>query len=67
MRTTSLGNARCVQFVQVIEGWGDIFYVTIRVTGSCVDNRDGLDGKLKSAVATALGEIRHLPKIDWME
>jgi hypothetical protein len=63
--TTSLGDAHCVKSVQVREGWGDILYVTIRRSRSRLDDSDDLDGELKSAVASALGDIRYVVKIDW--
>ena len=62
--TTSLDDAQCVQSIRVNEGWGDILYVTIRKDRPCLDHSSDLDDKLKSAVASALGEIRHIVKID---
>ena len=59
----SLGARTCVLSVDVREGWGDIFYVMIRVSGS--RERDELEGILKSAVTSAMGEARHLVKIEW--
>ncbi len=63
--TASLADSRRVTSVQVCEGWGDIFYVRIRKSRSCPDDGDDLDAPLKSAVASALGEIRHSVTIDW--
>lgn len=64
--TTSFGDVHGVQSVHLSEGWGDILFVRMRVSGTCVDDRDELVLKLKSAVASALGEIRYLVQIQWV-
>jgi hypothetical protein len=61
----SLADPACVLSVHVREGWGDVFYVTIRVRGSRLYARDELEGTLKSAVASAMGEARYFVKIEW--
>jgi hypothetical protein len=63
--TGSLGDPTCVLSIHVREGWGDIFYVTIRVRGSRFYDRNELDHTLKSAVASAMGQMRHVVKIEW--
>ncbi len=65
--TTSLGGAYSLLSVHLSEGWGDILYVTIRISGPRLDGRDGLDAGMKSAVDGALGDMRHLVKIEWAQ
>jgi hypothetical protein len=60
----SLGDPACVLSVRVHRGWGDIFYVTIRVRGSRSGDRDEVGGTLKSAVASAMGMLRHVVKVE---
>jgi hypothetical protein len=65
--TTSLGDVNALRSVKVIKGWGDIVYVTIRISSSSIDDCDAVGGKLKSAVARALGEMRQVIRIDWVK
>ncbi|MGA2305920.1 MAG: hypothetical protein ABSH29_17325 [Acidimicrobiales bacterium] len=61
----SLDDPTSVLSIHVREGWGDVFYVTIRVRGSHLYDRNELEGRLESAVASAMGEARHLVRIEW--
>ncbi len=61
----SLDDPTGVLSIHVREGWGDVFYVTIRVRGSRLYDRNELEGRLESAVASAMGEARHLVRIEW--
>lgn len=51
--------------VHVRKGWGDILYVTVRLSGPGLDDRGELKFRLDSAIHSVLGGIRHLVKIEW--
>ena len=61
----SLDDLTDVLSVHVKKGWGDIFYVTIRVAAAHLSDRHGQGGVLRSAVTRVLGEERHLVTIEW--
>lgn len=63
--TASLGDAARLRSVHLTEGWGDVFYVTVRLSSPELGDRDELSDRIKSAVHSALGEIRYLVKIEW--
>lgn len=52
--------------VHVRKGWGDILYVTVRLNATGLDDRGELEARLKSAVHSLLGGIRHLVTIEWV-
>jgi hypothetical protein len=62
--TTSLGDIPASVSVDVREGWGDIFCVTVHVRGVLLD-QDDVSATLQFAVDSALGDVRHIVEIKW--
>ena len=63
--TALLGDAYVLRSVHVKEGWGDIFWATVRIGGPRHDDHGDLVARLNSAVHRSLGEVRHVVKVEW--
>jgi hypothetical protein len=61
----SIADLACAPWVHIREGWGDIFYLAIRIRGPQFVDRDELDGNIRSAVTGVIGAARHVIKIEW--
>jgi hypothetical protein len=63
--TASLGATHFLQSVHVVEGWGDILWATLRISGPRHSDQSDLAARLKAAVHRSLGELRHVVRIEW--
>jgi hypothetical protein len=63
--TLLLGDGHFLRSVHVVEGWGGIFWATLRLVGPRPSDHCEFVTRLKSAARSVFGELRHVVRIEW--